>query len=434
MSQETLSMSQKERQRHHLLKMVVEGRITLKQAGQRMEVSYRHAKRLKKRFLEQGAKSLVHGNRGRTPPNALKPETRQKVIELAQERYRAFNDTHFTEALQVNEGLKLGRETVRRLLRQAGIKPKRKRRPKKHHRRRERKPQEGMMLLWDGSPHRWFGPTPKPCCLMAATDDATSKLVAAKFVDAESSHAYLCLLNDIVSQHGIPVAIYQDRHSALYNNNEPWSLQDELEGRQRPTQVGAALEALGITAIFAHTPQAKGRIERAFGTLQDRLLAELDFHGITDIDPANAFLAGFIERYNRRFGVEAKNTQPAWRKPSRDLDLDRIISLSYPATVANDNTVRKNGLVIDIPPGPKGRSYAKANVDLRQMLDGSWRVYYQNRVIASHPPTNVGEPIRALRRRKTKGAKPETWVYIHSANTNQRDFFPRQLGGHIDWA
>jgi transposase len=427
-------MSQKERQRHHLLQMVTEGRITLIEASQKMVVSYRHAKRLKKRFLQQGAKALVHGNRGRTPPNALKPETRKQVIDLAQQRYSAFNDTHFTEALQVNEGLKLGRETVRQLLRQAGIKPKRKRRPKKHHRRRERKTREGLMLLWDGSPHRWFGPTAEPCCLMAAVDDATSNLVAARFVDAESSHAYLCLLQDIVSIHGLPAAIYQDRHSALYNSHEPWSLQEQLDGRKRPTQVGAALEALGIQAIFAHSPQAKGRIERAFGTLQDRLLAELDLQGITDIDSANAFLVGFIERYNRRFGVEAKNGRSAWRKPSRDLDLDRIISLSYPATVANDNTVRQNGLVIDIPPGPKGRSYAQAEVDLRQMLDGSWRVYYQNRVVASHHPTKVGEPIRTLRRRQTKGAKPETWVYIQSANINQGDIFPRHLRGHIDSA
>jgi len=427
-------MSQKERQRHHLLKMVVEGRITLKEASQRMGLSYRHAKRLKKSFLEQGAKGLVHKSRGRTPQNTLRPETRQKVIDLAQGQYRAFNDTHFTEALEQNEGLKLGRETVRRLLRQAGIKPKRKRRPKKHHRRRERRPQEGMMILWDGSPHRWFGPTREPCCLMAAIDDATSKLVGARFVEAESSHAYLSLLRDVASTRGLPAAIYQDRHSALYNDHEEWSLQDELAGRKRPTQVGAALEALGIEAIFAHTPQAKGRVERAFRTLQDRLLAELDFHAVSDIDRANDFLPGFVERYNQRFGVDAKKAQSAWRKPSRDLDLDRIVSLSYPATVANDNTVRQHGLVIDIPPGPKGRSYAKAHVELHQMLDGSWRVYYQNRLIASHSPTNQGEPIRALRRRQTKGAKTETWVFLQSATPKQGDSFARQLRGHIDLA
>ena len=160
-----------------------------------MEVSYRHAKRLKRKLLSEGARGLVHGNRGRPSPRALPPELSERIIELSQSIYRNFNDTHFTEKLKDVEGITVGRDTVRRLRRNNGIAPKRKRRARKHHQRRARKPQEGMMVLWDGSPHRWFGNDKPPCCLMAAIDDATSKLLDGFFIPVECSFRYLCNRN-----------------------------------------------------------------------------------------------------------------------------------------------------------------------------------------------------------------------------------------------
>ena len=190
-------MSQKERQRYHLLKMVIGGRVTLREAGSVIGVSYRQAKRLKKKLNTLGAKGLVHGNRGRPSPRVLSRERVTRIVELSQKTYSAFNDTHFTEKLNEVEGITVSRDTVRRLRRANGIKPKRRHRPKRHFKRRARKPQEGMMVLWDGSPHRWFGEDHAPCCLMAAIDDAKGTLCEAFFLPYECSYGYLKLLTQV---------------------------------------------------------------------------------------------------------------------------------------------------------------------------------------------------------------------------------------------
>jgi transposase len=411
-------MSQKERQRYHLLKMVLESKTTLKHASSVMGVSYRHARRLKKKLATEGARGLIHGNRGRPSGRALSRELEKRIIELSQKTYTTFNDTHFTEKLNEVEGIIVSRDTVRRLRRTNGIKPKRRRRAKKHHQRRPRKPQEGMMVLWDGSPHRWFGKDTPPCCLMAAIDDATGKLCEAFFIPAECSFGYLKLLQSIVNTYGIPASIYQDRHGTLRRNDDNWTLEEQLAGEQEPTQVGGALKSLGITPIFALTPQAKGRVERLFGVLQDRLIAEMGLEKITEMERANRFLKErFIDEHNRRFAIKPEEAQRAWRKIPRDVDIKRTISFRYHAVVGNDNTVRVGGIVIDIPEGPRQRGYAKAKVEVRQLLDGSWRVYYKDTLIAQTDPTPLKEPIRAKPRRKSRAraASEEHWVYMASA-------------------
>jgi transposase len=383
-----------------------------------MGVSYRQAKRLKNKLTTRGATGLVHGNRGRPSPRALDPSLSHRIIELSRTTYSKLNDTHFTEKLTEIEGITVSRDTVRRLRRSNGIQPKRRRRAKRHFKRRDRKPQEGMMVLWDGSPHRWFGTDTAPCCLMAAIDDATGKLCDAFFLPYEGSYGYLKLLDHLVTTHGIPLAIYQDQHASLHRNDDHWSLEEQLNGEQDPTQVGAALKALGITPIFALTPQAKGRVERLFGVLQDRLIAEMALRAITDREAGNRFLADyFIDDYNRRFANQPETDHRAWRRVPKSLDLDRAISFHYQAVVGNDNAVRLGGMVIDIPEGPHRRGYAKAKVEVDQLLDGSWRVYYQDTLIAKTDPTALREPIRAKRRRKShvRGASDETWVYMASA-------------------
>jgi transposase len=411
-------MTEKEVQRYHVLRQVLDEELSLGEAAEAMGVSYRQAQRLKEQVVSEGPKGLVHGNRGRRAHNRLADELRQRVLALAEDRYAGFNDTHLSEVLGSEEGIRIGRETLRGWLRGAGVKPKRKRRAQRHRRRRERRAQEGMMMLWDGSPHRWFGDQVAPCCLMAAVDDATGALLAARFMKAECSLGYLELLWEVVTSYGIPAAVYQDAHSALRRNDGHWTLEEQLAGRQEPTQVGAALEALGITPITAQSPQAKGRVERCFGVLQDRLMAELRLNGITDIEGANAFVSdGYLERHNRRFAQAARESRRAWRKPSRNLDLERLISFRYQATVAQDNTVKLGGITMDIPPGPAGRSYARAKVEVRQLLDGSWRIYYQDYLIATHPRTDLKEPIRALKRRRkgVRAARETVWVYLQSA-------------------
>lgn len=202
-------------------------------------------------------------------------------------------------------------------------------------------------------------------------NDATGAVLAARFFPFEGAAGYLWLLRQMVDQYGIPVSIYQDRHGSLKRSDDYWTSEEQLAGRQEPAQVGGALKALGIQPLFALSPQAKGRIERLFDTFQDRLAAELALAGAMTLSQANDLLPTFIKRCNRRFAVPPRLSEKAWRKVPKDLDLNRLISFRYTATVGNDNTVRLGGLTLDIPAGPHGRSYAKAKVEVRQFLDGS---------------------------------------------------------------
>jgi transposase len=244
MEQDKILMGQRQLQRWHVMKMVEIGKITLKEASEKIGVSYRQAKRIGRAIRDRGMKALVHGNRGRPSHRRLPEPLRERVLELARGPYKEFNDTHLTEVLSEREGIDLSRETVRRLRRGAAQEPKRKRRAPSHHKRRERMAQEGAMVLWDGSPHPWFGLEYPACCLMAAIDDARGKLLAARFFPFEGSSGYLWLLKTIVKRYGIPLVIYHDRHGALHRNDVHWTLEEQLAGRQEPTQVGLALEAL----------------------------------------------------------------------------------------------------------------------------------------------------------------------------------------------
>ena len=417
MKGDNILMSQEQLQRLRVIGLVEAEKISLREAAEKMGVCYRQAKRVGKRVREEGAQGLIHGNTGRCPINRVSDKLRERILELSAQKYEAFNDRHFGEELLEVEGIALGRETVRKIRREAGISPKRKRRPSRHHKRRERRSQEGSMVLWDGSPHTWLGLDQAPGCFMAALDDATGKILAARFFSFEGTEGYLWLLRQIVTRYGIPLSIYQDRHGSLKRNDDHWTLEEELVGRQEPTQVGRALREFGIQPIFAFTPQAKGRIERLFGILQDRWGAELSLTPVKTLAEANALLPRLISRYNRRFALPARQSEKAWRPIPQTFDVDRAISFHYPAKVGLDNTVRLGALLLDIPPGPYGRSYAQARVEVRQLLNGSWRVYYQSVLIAKHPSTALRDPLRALARKRSpaKGTKSYHWVYPSSA-------------------
>ncbi len=428
-------MAEKELFRVQVLSIVLEGQLPLKDAASRLGVSYRHARRLKAKLKRAGPPGLAHGNRGRPPANRIPTAFRKRICALAAGEFSGLNDTHFTELLAERENLCLGRETLRSILRQAGIPAKRRRRPKRHHRRRLRSPAKGLMVLWDGSPHHWFGTTQPPCTLMAALEDADGELLGAFFTPQETTEAYLRLLLAILRRHGIPTSIYQDKHSALKRNDPHWSLEEQLAGQQNPTQVGMALRDLGIPPIFANSPQAKGRIERLFGTAQDRLVAEMKLDGITSIPKANAYLKErWRRRFNKRFQTKAVSAKSCFRSP-KGLDLKRILSFRYNATVSNDNIVSVGGLKIPVPPGPNLRGFAKARVDVRQHLDGSWSVYYHDKRIAKAKPTPLVEPLRLRAKskltKKTPGAHEELLLYAPLPTTTPEDIFAEQLRGQV---
>lgn len=364
-------------------------------------------KRLRRKVKERGVEGLLHGNRGKSPNNKTVSEKIKQVLHLARGRYQGLNDTHLTEKLKEKEQITLSRTTVRTVLRQAGIVAVRKRGVKRHYKRRERKAQEGALLLWDGSPHRWFGEEQGQWSLMAVVDDATGALLYGVFALEEDAQSYLICLREILLEKGIPLALYMDRHGIFRRNDDHWSVEEQLAGEQTPTQVGQALRSLGIRPIFALSPQAKGRVERLFNTLQDRLVQELRLAAIA----ATPFLNGpFKTDFNARFAKPARESQGAWRPLPKGLDVDRICSFAYQATVGNDNAVRLGGMILDIPSGPRRRGYAKARVEVRQLLDGRWRVYHKDALLVEITPPVMPTPLRTLRRKHRKpktGKKPQ---------------------------
>lgn len=418
MNEGELMVSQRELHRIHVVRLTLDGRESVQRGAELLGLSARQVKRLRKKMRERGVQGLLHGNRGQKPWNGTAKEAVKKVLQLAQGCYKGLNDTHLTEKLGEKEGVKLSRATIRRILRQGGVAAVRKHRPKRHYKRRERKAQEGALLLWDGSPHRWLGVEGPKWTLVVVIDDATGALLYGVFSEQEDAQSYLICLKQLLMDKGIPLAIYMDRHGIFRRNDDHWTLEEELAGERIPTQVGQALKSLAIEPIFALSPQAKGRVERLFGTLQDRLVSELRLAGINNRVKATAFVNGpFKSDFNRRFAKLPQQSQSAWRAVPRGLDLERICSFRYQATVGNDNAVRLAGVILDIPEGPRHKGYAKSRVEVRQLLDGRWRVYYKDEVLleTNKPPLQV--PLRTLRRRRQT---------LHKG-----DIFAEQLRGHI---
>lgn len=382
--------------------------LTVGQAAQIVGLSTRQMRRLLRAVEALGEKGVVHGNTGMIPAHRIGAKIRKKVLGLIRGRYAGFNDQHFTEKLEECEGIKLSKSTVRRILREAGVGAARKRRAPKHRKRRDRKRQAGLMILWDGSRHDWLEGRGAQMCLMGAIDDATGELLpGAHFLDQETAAAYLRVLLAIVKEKGLPWSIYMDRHGSLKRNDDHWTIQEELRGEQDPTQVGLALKALDIEAIYALSPQAKGRVERMWLTLQDRLASELRLANACTIAEANEVLSFHRLHHNRRFAVEPADATPAWRRVRQGIDLDRLCSFRYDAAVGNDNTVRLDGHVFDIPPGPGNRTYAKARVEVRQLLDGSWRIYGKAGLLATAASTTAAGDLRTVKKRQFSKASRE---------------------------
>lgn len=397
-------MSEQQWKRLEVVKRIEASRLAVDQAAAILGISPRQLWAVRQRVAKEGAAGVIHGLAGRPPVNRLSDEVRDKIIGLRRGRYDKFNDHHFTQKLVEVEKIEVSRSAVQRILRAAGIASPRTRRPPKHRRRRDRKPQAGMMILWDGSRHDWLEGRGPMLCLMAAIDDATGEMLpGAHFVDQECGAGYLKVLLAIARDKGVPLSAYMDQHGSLKRNDDNWTLEEELRGEQDPTQVGRALKELEIEPIYALSPQAKGRVERMWNTLQDRLASELRLAGASSVDEANSVLETYRADHNRWFTVEPQEAAPAWRKVRASLVLERICSFRYKATVLNDNTVRLAKKVIDIPPGPRRRSYAHAHVELCQLLDGSWRVYFKRDLIAQAAASELSEP-RALRRHKRSAA------------------------------
>ena len=281
----------------------------------------RDARRLLAAYRKDGAAALAHGNRGRRPANATPDPLATDVVLLARTRYVGVNHTHLSELLREREGIDIGRNTLRNILTDAGVNSPRRRRPPKHRVRRQRMPREGMLIQIDGSYHRWLGEDGPQFTLLLAVDDATGIVVNALFCELENTRSYFLLMRGLIQSYGIPIALYADRH-AVFKHTPP------SEVAAAPTQFSRAMDELGVQLIFARSPQAKGRVERTAGTLQDRLVTELRLAGAVTIDDANRVLADFLPRFNQRFRVPAQRSETAYRVLDAQMCLDTTLCLS----------------------------------------------------------------------------------------------------------
>jgi len=322
-------------------------------------------------------------------------EVRQQIIELATSKYQGCNHQHLSELLEP-EGINVSRSTVRRVLGAIGLKSPRKRRAPKHRRRRERYPQEGILLQIDGSPHPWLEERGPRLTLIAAIDDATGKVVAGLFRKQEDAHGYFLLLQKIVGSQGIPLAVYHDRHGIFERNpKEPETVAEQLAGQREPTQLGRLLEELEIASVSAHSPQAKGRIERLFGTFQDRLVVELRLAQAKTLEEANRVLEEYLPRYNKRFAVPAAEPGVAYRPWPQGLRLEEVFCFKYVRTVGADNTVKLGEHRLQLEPNAQRVSYARLRVEVHERLDGSLAVYHEGKRVGTKEAPKEAPALRA---------------------------------------
>ncbi len=416
-----VTLNKKEQKRLMVLNYVEKGRMGGREAAEVLGISLRHTWRLLAAYRKEGAAALAHGNRGRKPPNALDSEVVKRVIELAKLTYAGCNTQHFTELLYGREGIKLSRSTVRRRLIDGGVSRPRKRRPPKHRSRRERYPQKGMLLQIDGSRHDWLEGRGSWMTLVGAIDDATSEVLYALFREQEDTEGYFHLMERVVSDYGIPVAVYHDGHAVFeHSEREPLTLEEQLEGERSLTQFGRLLMELDITSIRSRSPQARGRIERLWGTFQDRLVSELRLAGASNVKEANEVLWEYLPAHNQKFAVPPAQPGSAFRTPGRDWK--SRFCLKYQRTVGLDNVVRFGSCRLQVLPCNGRYSYARAKVEVRQAFDGSLSVYYQGHRLDTRPAPPEAAKLRESakkesteppQRRYAKPAPDHPWRGIY---------------------
>ena len=388
---EKVTLNRKEQKRAMVLNKVEAGQLKAREAAEVLGLSLRQVRRLLAAYREKGVAGLAHGNRGRISSRRLPDEVRGRIVELARTTYADYNDQHLTEKLAEKHGIHVSRSTVRTLRRKAGLASPRRRRPPRHRQRRARYPQEGMLLQVDGSNHDWLEGRGPRLTLLAAIDDATNEVAAALFREQEDAAGYFLLLESLSRSHGLPLALYADRHT-IFQSPKKQTLAQELAGEQPRSQFGRLLDELEVDLISAHSPQAKGRVERLFGTLQDRLVKALREAGASSLQEANQVLETFLPNFNARFARPPAQPASAYRPWPSDQRREDFFCFKYQRTVANDNTVSLAGHKLQIPPGRRRFSYARARVKLRHALNGHLTIHYQGEHLASFAPAEPGPP------------------------------------------
>lgn len=388
---ERLTLSTKELVRIRACELIMAGQLTVTAAAVGLGLSERQCWRVLARYRREGAAGLAHGNRGKPSPQRVDEATRQRIVLLAKREYPDYNDQHLSEQLATEHRIAVSVATVRRIRRGAGLASPRQYRRRKGHVRRERFAQRGMLLQLDASPYDWLEGRGSKLSLVAAIDDATGEVVGAVFRPQEDAAGYFLVLQAVARHYGLPVAVYADRHT-IFQSPSKRRVDEQLLGVPPHTHFSRLLAQLAVRLIAAHSPQAKGRIERLWLTLQDRLVKALRRAGAHSLEDANAVLEHYLPQHNQRFAVAPAAPASAFRPLPAGLDLTLDFAFRYQRQVANDHTISFAGHKLPLPATVNGRSYAKAKVELRHTLDGTLHVFHQGRPLTTFAPSEPGAP------------------------------------------
>ena len=437
MDNKKVTMTIKEIKRVEVMTLIEAGKITGSQAAKMMGISLRQTRRIIKKYRAGGAASLAHGNRGKRSPNRLDPALTAAIEKLLKEKYGDYNTLHLSEVLEERHALRVSVSSLTRIRRKAGYPTPRQKKSRKYYARRERKPLRGQMLQADGSVHDWLEGRGPKLTLIATIDDATNK-VYATFREQEDAAGYLEVLQKICLTEGIPQSMYMDKR---LTSRKKASL---VAGKEPKSQFERVLDELGIELIPAHSPQAKGRIERLFETLQDRLVKALREASADSLEKAIRVLKRFLPKHNQQFMVKAEQDQSAfvpWGEPRNPYSL---FAFKYTRTVKNDNTISFDNHPLQLPPGRNRSSFAKAKVVLLQHLDGGLTVHYKGVQIArfahkSGVPLKIGKFIPArdyshkeIQPESRKQANPKKLKTRHNYSPGKDHPWKQNYGYHLN--
>lgn len=373
-------MTMAENRRLQVMQQVIGGEKTVVESCKLLGVSERHGWRILGQVREKGALGVVHGNRGRSSSRRVGEEVCQRIVDLRQGPYEGFNDRHLADELREEEGISVGRETVRKILRGAGIPSVRPVKKRKHRLRRKPREKFGEMLQGDSSPHDWLQGRGPRLDLVHFVDDATG-YEWADFFPSETTEAYFHVMMGILQKDGIPQSLYIDKN-AVFRVNRDQTVKEQFLGRRPLTTFGQAMEELCIPMIYADSPQAKGRVERRGGLHQDRLISELRKAKASTLEEARRILRKHLKKNNRRFAKNPKDFESAFVPLPEGCDLKQILCWKEERTVANDNTFSFQGQTYQIPKSPLRPSWAKCKVAVHLCLDRSLHVFYKKQRIA----------------------------------------------------
>jgi transposase len=369
--EDSIMLRQKDLKRLHVMHKVLEGTMTQAEAADLISLTERQIRRIVKRIRQEGDKGIGHAARGKPSNRKLPKKLKNRIVRLYTTTYPDFGPTLFTEKLEEREGIVISRETARAWLMGEGLWKKQRRR-KAHRQWRERKARFGEMLQMDGSHHDWFEGRGPRCVLMAYSDDATGS-VYGRFYGYEGTIPAMDSFTRYITKYGIPMSVYLDKHTTY----KSWARRDEFREAEPVSQFGRALAELGVKMLHAHSPQAKGRIERLFNTFQDRMVKEMRLRGVSTIPEANRFLASYLPVYNRRFSVPPKKKENLHR--TVNVELDTILCVKTERTLRNDHTIQHNGTLYQI----KDRIRAE-KVVVEELIDGSMRIRHKGVPLSFH--------------------------------------------------